>query len=296
MRVLIHYRHFPVAMGRYIQWALENLGYQVVSCGMYSGGKIPWGDNFYYPNYKMPPDIVLPDIAEYSLKDVVKDQKFDFIIQAGDVAYLTGKTSCPNIIIATDPHCVDYHPRLKDADVFVSMQKYYLKDYQNGVWLPYGYDENIHKFESQEIKYDVVFCGLQYPHRIATLEKIKEQGLKVYSGLGLIYREFVSKYNEGKIAFNWSSKKDLPARFWEGLAMKRLVLTNRVPDLQEIDLVEDRDYVAFSDETEAIEKAKYYSSHDSEAEKIALSGYEHVRPHTYTNHVKKMLEDVWSQL
>jgi hypothetical protein len=269
-----------------------------MTAGPYSGGTIPWGPQFYYKDYKMPPTVETPDVEHFSLMQVWDKlpEKPDLVIQAGDVFWLDGKPPVKNIIIATDPHCVNYHPRLVDADYFVSMQDYYIKEYTNIsipiIWMPYAYDNNIHKKLDKKIFSDVVMCGLQYSHRVELAEQMRKKGLRVFSTLGLIYDDYVKAYNAGAIALSYSSKQDLPARFWEGLAMGRLVLQNRVPDLEKIPLKEGVDYIGFSSINEAVEKAVYYTEHKDEAEKIALSGYEKVKPHTYTRRVKKLLEKI----
>lgn len=287
----MNFRHFPVAMGRFFHWGLQELGHKVHTVGSYSAGTIPWG-NYNYPDYKFPPNVSIPE-GNYELAPLLKRIRFkpDIVLQAGDVTYLTGKSPVPNFILETDPHAVNYTERLQYADHVFCMQRHYMKPGQT--WIAYGYDDNIHEYiPGVAQKYDVVFCGLQYEHRVKALNAMTEQGLNVFNALGLIYEEYVQTYNCGKIAFNWSSKEDLPARFWEGMAMRRLVLTNRVPDLEYINLKEDRDYVAFSTIEEAVEKAKYYSTHDDSRERIASSGYEHVRPHTYKSRCSDLMEIV----
>jgi hypothetical protein len=161
---------------------------------------------------------------------------------------------------------------------------------KGATWLPYAYDPYLHVKQNLDQEYDVVFSGLQYEHRVEALEAMKAAGLRVNSTLGLIYYEYVNEYNKGKIAFNYSSKKDLPARFWEGLAMGRMMLTNKVPDLDLLEFKDGVDYVGFTTVSEAVEKAKYYAEHDAERIKIAQSGYEKVKPHTYQERCKKLLE------
>lgn len=287
MKILMHFRHFPVAMGRWFHWAFEELGHEVFTVGPYSRGTIPWG-NYFFPDYKFPPNYQLPD-AVVSLEDVLKKIPFkpDFILQAADTLYMLGKSPIPNGLLMTDPHVVDYSQRRLNADLVFSMQKHYAKP--GDIWIPYAYDANIHKYKKMENKYDVVFCGLQYDHRKQALEAMQQKGIKVLNTLGLIYEEYVDAYNQGNIAFNWSSQQDLPARFWEGLAMKKLVLTNRVPDLKDLEFVEDEDYVGFSTIAEAVEKAEFYLSHDKEREKIAANGYKKVQKHTYVERCKKIL-------
>lgn len=288
MKILIHFRHFPVAMGRWFDWTLRDMGHEVFSVGNYNGGKIPWGDQFDYPQYAFPPDYEIPEI-NYPVNSLLKEIPFKpgVIIQAGDVVYLTGKAPCKNVVLMTDPHAVDYKPRLEFADHAFNMQDFYRTPDQT--WIPYAYYPPIHKHIKLGQKYDVVFSGLQYEHRKDALEKMKQAGLNVLSTLGLIYDEYVQAYNEGLIAFNWSSKQDLPARFWEGLAMGRLVLTNRVPDLEKLPFQDGVDFVGFSTVEEAVEKAVYYSKHSEEANKIAMSGHLKVSSHTYKTRCTGML-------
>jgi len=297
MRILIFYRHFPVAMGRYIHWGLEQAGHKVVSVGPYSWGKIPWGEFSYPKKYWYPPYLEMFDLPEQpitNLFDLVEHNKlgkFDLLIQAADNIFLTGQAPIPQILIGTDPHVIDYRPHLGNVDYYVSMQKYYSEP--GDVWMPYGYDPKIHLYHPDTpVEYDVVFCGLQYEHRLNFLRSVADAGYRVYSGLGDIYEDYVNLYNQGIIAFNWSSKEDLPARFWEGLAMRRLVLTNRVPDLNELEFKEDEDYLAFSTIEEAVDKVKIIMNKPHLLDKIAQNGYLKVRPHTYANHLKKMLKEV----
>lgn len=287
MKILLTFRHFPVAMGRFFHWGFQDLGHEVFTVGPYSGGKIPWGD-FYYPDHKFPPDFQLPD-ANFSFEEVLPKIGFkpDIVVQAGDTFWLTGKSPVPNIIIGTDPHVLDYSERLKDADYFFTMQQFY---HPSEKWIPYAYDPAIHKYEHDGEEFDVVFCGLQYAHRDKALKAMEAKGLRVKNTLGLIYEEYCSEYNKGKIAFNWSSLKDLPARFWEGLAMKRMVLTSRVPDLTLLDFKEGEDYVGFDTVEEAVEKALYYSAHDEERQRIAENGFKKVKNHTYKNRCKEILK------
>lgn len=291
----MHFRHFPVAMGRFFHWAFEELGHEVFTIGPYSGGRIPWGDKYFYPEHKYPPNYVIPE-GNVNLESVRTSIPFkpDFIFQAADVIYLSGPSAVPNVILATDPHAVDYTTRLQYADYFFCMQNHYMKDFPfkgPKAWIPYAHDPNIHKrIVFTEPVYDIVFSGLQYDHRKTAMSAFQSAGLKVFNTLGLIYDDYVNLYNKGKIAFNWSSKQDLPARFWEGLAMGRLVLTNRVPDLKLLDLTENKDYVAFDTLEEAVVKAKYYLSHETERVKIASSGYGKVQKHTYQNRCLDILK------
>jgi hypothetical protein len=299
MNIIVHFRHFPVAMGRWFDWALRDLGHEVWSVGCYDGPNIPWGEGFSYPDYDFPPDYEIPEM-DYPLKDVLEQCPFepDMILQASDTTYLMGKAPCPNVILATDPHAVDYHSRVKSASHYISMQDFYLDeiDFPRKMWVPYGYKEDLHIYKEKKIIYDVVFIGLQYSHRLDILNQLKEEGLNVYCDLGKIYEEYVDIYNQGLVAFNYSSRKDLPARFWEGLAMKRCVVTNDVPDLKKLDFEEGRDYIAYNSPQEAVEKIHYLSTNPEHALWIAEQGYIKLKSHghTYKDRAKEILEHVFN--
>lgn len=291
MKILIHGRAFPVAMWRWFDWAFRDLGHEVFSVGPHQGGYIPWDGGMTFVTHIFPPDHETPEV-DYPIKSLLEEIDFtpDVIIQAADTIYLTGKAPCLNVILKTDPHAVDYHPRLRYADHVFNMQDHYILPGET--WIPYAYYKPLHKIMSQKrkLKHDVVFSGLQYDHRKEALEGMKKAGLNVLTTLGLIYEDYVEAYNGGLIAFNWSSKNDLPARFWEGLAMKRLMLTNIVPDMDKLGFKDGIHYVGFENVNDAVEKAKHYVEHPDEAMKIARAGYQRVKPHTYKARAQKMVK------
>lgn len=275
-------------MGRFFDWALRDLGHEVFSVGPYSAGHIPWGD-YYYPDHKFPPNFVLPPV-DVPIDELLKKIPFkpDFILQAGDTIGLTGKSPVPNAILATDPHVVDYSGRIKDADLLFFMQKNYMPP--NAMHIPYGYLPYLHfPLPKTQIKYDVVLCGLQYEHRLQAVEAMRAAGLQVFNALGLIYEDYNQAYARGKIAFVYPSKDDLPARFWEGLAMGKMVLVKRIRELEEFDFKEGIDYEGFSTIEEAVEKAVYYSKYDRKREWIAANGLKKVKPHTYLERSRRIL-------
>ena len=249
MKILIHGRAFPVAMWRFFDWAFRDLGHEVISVGCYNGDWIPWGGGMNL-GYDFPPDIQIPEMESYPLSDVLNKLPWtpDMILQASDVTYLYGPSNgIPNVILATDPHAVDYIPRLKDASHFACMQECYLNkyDFKNKFWIPYAYSENIHKNLRLERDIDVSCIGLQYDTRVNVMGELDRLGYKVSFGIGKVYDEYVDMYNRSKIAFVATSKDDLPARFWEGLAMGCCVVTNHVPDLDLLQFVGGKDYMLY---------------------------------------------------
>ena len=266
-----------------------------MSCGPWSRGKIPWGDFDYPKKYWLAPDIEMPDTPEVSMADLfdtVKKTTYepDVFISASDNYFVTGKCPVKHILIGTDPHVIDYEKHLRDVFVYVSMQKFYS---QGHYWMPYGYDPTIHQdLHLKKRDYDVVFCGLQYDHRKEVLEAVEAKGHRVFNSLGLIYDEYVDIYNRGAIAFNWSSRNDLPARVWEGMAMGRCVVSNIVSDMEEVGMVNGKHYVGFTSKDEAVSLIDFYIGHPEKRMSIAKAGHEWVSEHTYKNHVSQMLKAV----
>lgn len=284
-------------MGRYIHWGLEQAGHEVISIGPWSRGSIPWEGVTEYPKkYWFPPTVESPDVPIIEMKNVFETLRLakikpDLLIQAADTYYISGKAPVPNIVIGTDPHVVNYDLQKEHADKYFSMQDHYRKP--DDGWMPYGYDPEIYKYlPTVKQKYDVVLCGLQYDHRKRVLDGVAAKGWRVFAGIGYIYDEYVKLYNSAPIAFNWSSKMDLPARFWEGLAMCRCVVTNHVPDLRKFDFIDGEDYVGFNSEDEAIAKIDTLLNNPKEMKRIAENGYKKVQPHTFKARVEKMLEEI----
>lgn len=73
--------------------------------------------------------------------------------------------------------------------------------------------------------------------------------------------------------------------------MRRVVLTNRVPDLASVPLIEDTDYLAYDSIAEMLDKVRIIMGRPHLFEAIAQSGYEKVKPFTYKNRVIQMLKD-----
>lgn len=298
MTVLMHFRQFPVAMGRWFQWGFEQLGHKVITAGPYSN-TIPWPGNPSYPQYDWKPDIELED-RPYTVREVLEmaNEPVDFVFQASDTHWLTGSSPIPNYILGTDPHVLDYRPRLDFADHFFCMQNCYMKEYDfpRKTWVPYAIEPKWHypKDNLWGKDYDVVCIGQQYEERHKALEAMRQAGLRVYENIGDIYHEGTDRYARGIVAFNLSSKEDLTARFWEGMAYGRVVVTNVLPDLRDVaerfGILEGTHYLAYNTIPEAVEQVKWVLNNFSEARKIAYQGMKAVEGNTYAARCKQILE------
>ena len=76
----------------------------------------------------------------------------------------------------------------------------------------------------------------------------------------------------------------------EALACKKLLLTERIPAVEEF-FVDGKDLVLFNTIDEAVEKARYYLAHDEERNKIAEAGYsKFLKGWTYMDRAKTILD------
>jgi hypothetical protein len=214
-------------------------------------------------------------------------------------------------------NCIGYSETAKSVNAFLVMQETYMRQYvphggQTGMWpppewLPYCYSPEVHYWTpGVEPEYDVCFVGVLYPERQRMLRALQDAGLKVLSAQGVLYEEGTALYAKAKVALNLSSRLDLPMRFWEGLAYRRLVFTNRVPDLA---LLEPwgchpyTHYIPFDAEysegdswvrpnlDDLIAKLRLYCgpAWEEEGRAIADAGYVFVQPHTYQARAKQIL-------
>jgi spore maturation protein CgeB len=158
-------------------------------------------------------------------------------------------------------------------------------------YLPYAYDEVFHAPEEQERLFDVCLLGLHYPNRNLLVDRLRQNGVKVYYDLGPCFDEARTIYNQAPIGLNWSSKDDLTARVFELLGMKRLAVVNEVPDLGKF-FQNGKDLITFNSVEEATEKILYYLSNEDELQALADQGHKTVKPHTWDTRISQILEGI----
>lgn len=216
-----------------------------------------------------------------------------------DVVNTQTKTFLANGVVVHN--CLNYTNQYTAAHVCVIMQDCYKDKYEEQgrrcQWVPYAFDPKVHYWNpKRRIEHDVtLISGLMYENRVRALARFQSAGLTVRHEVGLLFDRGTEVYNQGRIAFNWSSERDLPMRFWEGLAYRNVVLTNRVPDLDTLtEFQENVHYLAFDTLDECVEKALWVKRHPEEAEKMADLGYARVwiGRHTYNQRAARVLRMV----
>lgn len=223
----------------------------------------------------------------------------------GVLPYIPLQTPAPMAYWASDTHINNgksgdsYPYRLamaKKADYVFCAQKRGAEEMRrdgiaNPIWLPHGFEPQAYpKFDILTKKYDVCFVGhVNTKNREDALDCVFREFPNFYYGQQL-FDAAARKYAESKICFNISMEDDLIMRVFEVMGSGSFLLTNWVPTIEE--LFEDKKHlVLYRSMDEAVDKAKYYLSHDSEREAIAQAGYEHVlNNHTIQKRVDVILE------
>lgn len=270
---------------------------QLFVLGPFTGNHIPWNYGMTVDQkYVKVPDLPLP-------KTLIQTRPDPFTIQSQvpfepdlwlqvDAGWCLARRPKATVVahVQTDPHVLKgfYQYPKQYSDIKFCMQHNYMEDGE--VYLPYGFDPEIHYPMNLQKEYDACLIGLNYDHRAALINKLRMMNVNVFTTIGLIYDEYRIKYNQSKIALSWSSLQDMPARVWEAFGMKLPLVTNRVPDLSNW-FVEGEHYLGFNDVNEGVKQVLYLLSQPDKANEMACNAYRKVvEQHTWDKRVEQILE------
>lgn len=217
----------------------------------------------------------------------------------------------PNIYWASDTHLgFDYRfDKSKKFDHVFCAQKQAVIDFEKaGVkaeWLPHAFEpQAYHDLENLDEKgqpkpfsyankdHDICFVGhVNSPNRVDFLDRMFSSIPNFFFGQRR-FQEAAKVYAKSKICLNVAMKEDLNMRCFEVMGAGGFLLTDYVPYMEEL-FQDGKHLVLYRSLDEAVDKAKYYLSHDSEREKIAQAGYEEVMAkHTIDHRVDAMLSKI----
>lgn len=292
--------HFPVTMARFFWDALDRRDdVEVFAVGPFFDNWIPWNGGMNLP-YKYVKKPYLPLSRDWQntsvpyeavVNDMPDDLDLFLTIDAG-WHFATRPHATITALIKTDPHVIPdgfYAIPAGYSDFVFTMQSPYQKPGE--IFLPYAYDPAVHYVEEQEKIYDACIIGLHYTSRGMIMSQLKNKGYDVYYGLGDVFDEYRRIYNQSKISLNWSSRDDLCARNWEALAMRNLLICNRVTDMSTF-FMEDEHYLGFETVDEAASKVEWALHNPEKMQEIADAGYRKVQPHTWDARINQILETV----
>lgn len=243
MRIVLVSTWYPMAISRFFERAFKRRDdLEIITAGPYTGSWIPWAGGMHLPDkYAIKPDIDLPTGAiqvghagaiPFAMIEARLPSGWvpDMWVQVDAGFSLSGRpVHGRNVIVATDPHALNYDRQRGAADTFFCMQKCYSQ--AGDLYLPYAYDPTLHYSEDREQKYDGCLIGLPYDQRSKLIDGLRAAGLNIYADIGPAFDEYRALYSESLVALSWSSRDDLIARIFEGMAMDRPVVCNNVPDL-----------------------------------------------------------------
>ena len=111
-----------------------------------------------------------------------------------------------------------------------------------------------------------------------------------------MFEDAAKRFCESRIVFNISVGNDANMRFFETLITGSFLLTNRIPELKNLEAYGFKDgihYAAYETLEDAEEIAKYYIDHEDEREVIAKRGYEQaLKTGTYKSRIEEVLKIV----
>lgn len=221
------------------------------------------------------------------------------------IPYKLIDTPHPNVIWNSDTH-LGFEYRLEKSKKFDHVfcaQKQAVIDFEKaGVkaeWLPHAFEPwAYHDIESgspvpfsyASKDHDIAFVGhVNSPNRVDFLDRMFKEFPNFFFGQRK-FQDAAKIYTKSKICLNIAMKEDLNMRCFEVMGAGGFLLTDYVPYIEE--LFEDgKHLVLYRSLEEAVDKAKYYLSHDSEREKIAQAGFEEcMKNHTIDKRVQRILE------
>lgn len=150
-------------------------------------------------------------------------------------------------------------------------------------WLPCAYDPTLFTpspIPYAEREYDVCMLGVMYPQRWALVNALKDAGLKVYAGTGLLFEDYRDAYWNARISLCVSANGDVAQRIFETAAMGCLVVSDPCADFERLGITPDMVLVG-NDNHEIVNWCKLFATRAERAEQYIAQSLEWSRVHTW---------------
>lgn len=291
---------YPLFMGRYMLEALlRRDDCSVFTAGPYTGRWIPWQGGMHLPGkYVYSPTIPLPasqppyQLNFQSIENQMVGDPPDIWINVSSTLVTHGKpTHGKYVVIAADPHVLNYDKERQKADLFFNMQRPYMKP--GDKWLPYGYDPIWHAqttIDARQRTIDASLIGLNYSSRTQLVNILRGKGMNVRYEVGPCYEDAMEIYHNSVVGFNWSSLEDTTARVFEIMAFGIAPVLNRVPDLMEL-FNEGDHFLGFSDHAEAVAQVERCVNDREFAQVLGEQARLAVEPHSWDARMDTVLRE-----
>lgn len=308
MKILLIANHYAVASGRYMTDAFKRLGHDVRHIGPAHGRSI-WGMDV-DAKYVWEPDVLpldtdwLPDLT------IVADS--DPAVTFGAQEF-EGHRSGTLVVWGVDNHVRDYrrpwfdHYFLAHRGVsvmewgenyspsfdYIVLDVALWREYPDMTWLPCAYDPTLFTpspIPYAEREYDVCMIGVMYPQRWQLVQELRDAGLKVLAGTGLIYDQYVAAYHNARISLCVSAAGDVAQRVFETAAMGCLVVSDPCADFARLKPEGIR--IANSGE-QLVWMCRHLIAHTELAQEMIAQSLEWVRGHEWDARAQVIID--WLQ-
>jgi spore maturation protein CgeB/SAM-dependent methyltransferase/Tfp pilus assembly protein PilF len=308
--ILLCYAANPTTTARFLGRALHKR-HNLVTCGpTISDETLTAWDMLAVKDRVVPQDVPVP--WESSMADVRQalpdgfEPQLLLWVESGvnftptDIASVRYPKACYLI----DSHInLDWH--LKWAQlfdfVFVAQKRYVPRFKQAGCsevhWLPLACDPELHrKYDDAEKKYDVGFVGSLtegHARRVQLLRQLSQR-FNVHEERCFL-EDMARVLNESRIVFNSALANDMNMRVFEALACGSLLVTDRAEGSGLEELFRDGEHLAIYDDSNLVDKVRYYLERPDLREKIARQGREEVLArHTYGHRAAELERVIFS--
>ena len=242
MKILIVANHFFCCSARYAADAFVRLKHDVRHIGPAMGNRI-WGLSL-PERYTWEPDD--PFYQEEQWWDDGCHEADLCIVMDSDPAmldFVRGFDFTPRVVWGVDNHVRDYRrPWFQHyflAHRGVSLMPWYAdgdldREYDDMTQLPCAADSQYFPRSTipwEQRTWDVACLGVPYPQRMQLIDAMKNAGLKVIWGQGLVYESYASIYQDARVSLCVSAAGDVGQRIYETARMGCAVLSDPLRDL-----------------------------------------------------------------
>ena len=227
-------------------------------------------------------------------RDEIDPSTVDLIINVMPCESLVVAPNVKSCYWEIDCHIVQgqYKEAYKMVDHVFIAQSPFLGFYppEKTSYLPLACEPTVHHLqETEKVKYDIGFIGNDtYPRRRRLLDQLgtKYRLLRTNTPPGLPYSRALSSC---KLTFNCSLMFDVNMRFFEAIAIGRLLLSDYLPEQDQF-AKDGEHYRVYAEWKDLVQTIDYYLTHDREREMIAKAGSNHIlRHHTYSHRLREII-------
>lgn len=282
-KILILAPHWAVASGRYIMRAFRRLGHDVRTCGTPMGRKI-WNievdeRHVWQPDYPEMTSIFdegwRPDVAIATWPGI------DF------------RAGMPFVVWGVDNHATRY----------TGADHYFLAHYEgvempiacqcdNRTWIPCAADAEWfnYKIPITERRIHAAMLGNLYPQRQALLAALSSK-FHIVAGIGPLYAEFETAYNNAVVSVCASYNRDAAQRIFESARMGNVILSDYCPDFARLDFKAGVHYLEYESAADAIEiMTNLFNGPRERMEELSHNARQWAIPHTWEARAKMVIE------